>query len=66
MFRSHQVFVGRCISSHQESLIHLFVSLAALRDLELKQILIHQTCTKVIHMELQTNIEMEFCRRVAL
>ena len=50
-----------------DALIHLFVSLAArIRGRESKQILIHQTCAKVIHMEFQANIEMGFCRRVAL
>ena len=48
---------------HQQPLIHLFVSLAAR---ESKRIPIHQTCTKVIHMEFRANIGMGFCRRVAL
>ena len=42
------------------------VWLHALRDRESKRIPIHQTCTKVIHLEFQANIGMEFCRRVAL
>ena len=50
---------------HQQPLIHLFVSLAALTSwsyINANTI----SCTKVTHTEYRANIGMAFCRRVAL
>ena len=67
MFRPHQVFIRRSISSPPATTDPSVRQLGcSLHDRESTRIPIHQACTKVTHMECRANIGVGFCRRVAL